>query len=250
MKPLVNRFVVIALILFALSCSKEESLEGGSLTPSIGESQWVFLDSTGIVKGTVDTAFIANVGNLESAVFVGPSEDATGVIYLQIVGTTIAPGTYTTDNVLFEYYIDGSLLYKNVPVTDGAFTVVVTSVDSAGYSGTFSGEVYDNNGVIRTIRDGKFKAKVSADSAPTAGQLTVWSKELCTPSGDVEIIIANQKASITQTFTTAPTNCGVTGAANFTLPAGSHPVQIICGTDTTNESVDIVAGQCLIAELQ
>ena len=250
MKPLINRFVVVALVLFALSCSKEKSLEGGSLTPPVGESEWVFLDSGVVVKGSVDTAFKVDLGTSESAVFAGASDDATGVIFLQIVGTTITPGTYTTDNLIFEYYVNGSLLYKNVPSSDGAFSVLVTKVDSAGYSGTFSGQVYDDQGRLRSITDGKFNAKLSQTANTGLGQLTIWSKQLCIPTANVEIIILNQKAFISQTFNTAPTSCGVTGAANFTLPEGNHPVQIICGTDTSNLAIDIVAGDCIIAELQ
>lgn len=250
MKFLINRFYVLALILLAVACAKEESLEGGTLTPILGQNEWSFLDSSALVRGTVDTAFRANLGTVQSALFAGPSDVGNGVILLEIVGPQVAPGTYTTDNVVFEYYVNGSLVYKSVPSSEGNFSVVVTEVDSVRYSGTFSGDVIDAQGVIRTIRDGKFNANFSpAPPASTTGTLTIWAQQLCDPAGNIEIRILNQQQFISQTFTTEPTDCGVTGAANFTLPAGTHPVQVICGSDTSNLSIDIEANVCQIAEL-
>ena len=233
------------------SCKKEKSVERalGAGTPT----GWEFKDSTKVFKGRMDTAYLQSVGSISSIILEGTSLDGTSDFYLEIFGINVAPGTYKNPNVQFAYVTNGTVLYESVPANTDKFTVTITSLDANGISGTFSGEVEDVLGKTKIITGGTFTSKFSNTSTPppttTTGLLTLWAKKACAGTATLTVKLQNQTGTITTFHTTGP-NCGATGTASFTLPAGNYTWKAFCGTtDSVSGTVSVVAGQCLTREV-
>jgi hypothetical protein len=151
------------LILF-FSCQKELSLENGGETG--GEFQWEFKEAALEFKGPIDTAYIDASAGLEALSIEGVSSDGTGSIILQVFGNPLSATTYKTPNVVFEYASNGTVEYLNDLSATDKFSVTISSIDSVSVSGTFSGEVEDKQGNVKTISEGKFTAKFKKTTTP------------------------------------------------------------------------------------
>ncbi len=235
------------------SCRKEKSLERGT-TP--GPSQWEFQDSTAPFKGTMDTAYMVNLGPLTSLVLEGTSTNTGGGDFRMEVFFTGTPakGTFKSPNVKFTYLVSGGVLYESVPTNTDKFSVTITDIDSTIVTGTFSGEVETALGTTRNITQGIFSGKLSSSSSvppPSTGtgQLMLWSKNACTGTTNISVQVQNKTGSITTLHAVEP-GCGANGTATFDLPAGNYTWKAFCGTkDSATGTVLIVASQCLKKEV-
>jgi hypothetical protein len=254
MKALKQLCWLTGIFVLIFSCRKEKSLERGT-TP--GPSQWEFKDSTAPFKGTMDTAYLVNLGPLTSLVLEGTSTNVGGGDFRMEVFFTGTPakGTYKNPNVKFTYLISGQALYESVPTNTDRFSVTITDIDSSNVTGTFFGEVETSVGTTtRNITQGSFSAKLSSSSsvpppATGTGQLMLWSKKACTGTTNISVQVQNKTGSIT-TLHAAEPGCGASGTATFDLPAGNHTWKAFCGTkDSATGTVLIVASQCLKKEV-
>src|SRR3984893_3718850 len=215
------RLTLLILFSFVLffSCKKEKSLEtGGSNSLN---AEWEFKEGK-VYKGKVDTAFIDDFGTTLKTLFIsGTSTDGKELLSIAVSGiNTSSPATYKSPNVLFSYLNSTVSIYGNDINATGDFTVVITKIDSAGVSGTFTGKVKDSAGSAKTITEGKFTAKLKKTVVnpppPGNGQLTFWAKSSCTAGGNIIIKLANNQTAVITAFTpTEPTSCGASGTASF-----------------------------------
>jgi len=244
-------FAVFAASVIVISCKKELSNEDGALPDEV-ENSWEFTEAGAVSGGVVDTAFVQTVGTVSTLSILGStSGDTRGQIFLQVVGESISPGIYTNPLVFFQYAVDGNVVFQSNPTENGAFTIEITVLDSNSVTGTFTGTVKDANGNDHTITDGKFTSPISytggsPDQVET-GQLTVWTREICSGGGPVEIRVGGQTGTISQALTAEP-QCGADGTAVFILVAGNYTVEAICGTDTSRVEVT-VGNNCTVLEI-
>jgi hypothetical protein len=231
-----------AAILLVISCKKELSNEEGSLNTEI-ESKWEFKEGGQQFDGTTDTAFIQNIGSIQTLTITGAqAEGVTGEIMIQIAGSEINTGIYGTQFVLFQFLQDGAVSYTSSPVEGSDFIVSIDAIDSSTVTGTFSGTVEDALGNSYAISDGKFTAKLGSGQSqnPTieSGTLTVWAKQICNDASAIDITVLDQMSQITDAFTVQP-DCGAPGTATFTLPAGIYTVSATCSGTTVDYQVTI-----------
>lgn len=247
MKLLKQAFWLTALVLWISSCTKEKSLEAGSGSAA---TQWEFKDSSLLFSGSMDTAYQQTSGSLSSIVLEGTSTDATGSFYLEIFGPNLSTGTYTSPNVQFVYRKGGAVTYQSVPANPDKFVVVITRLDANGVTGTFSGEVEDAAGRIKTITAGVFAGTFFGTTPPagTNGQLTLWAKQGCSGGGTIAVKVQGQNGSISSFQATTPL-CGAPGTAIFTLPAGTYAWEATCNLDTARGTVVVTGGVCTTAEV-
>lgn len=250
MKLLQKLFVFLAVLaVAATSCQKEVSDETGN--GSVGTGQWEFKEGTSGFKGPVDTAYITEQSGIKTLFVEGVSEDKKDEFFLQVFGTSLTTGNYTGAVVYFEYFAGSSKAYSSDPTTT-TFTVIITAIDSAAVTGTFSGEVKDATGAVKTIKEGKFTGKfiTVAPPPPGNGQVTFWSKQGCTAGAELVVQVDGKKDTITAFNTSGPT-CGAAGTAFFTLPAGTYAWKAYCvgSTDTTTGSTVITSGDCISEEV-
>lgn len=244
--------MLLALLagMVVISCKKEKSLENGNGGP-LGPEAWEFKEGASQFKGPIDTAYYSTSGGITSLTLEGVSTDQKDDFYLEIIGSSLAAGTYATPAVVFEYYSNGTLLYSNDPQTPDKFSVTITNIDAQGVSGIFSGEVKDTSGNIKTITDGKFTAQFISlpPPPPGSGTLMLWAQQGC--SGTPLLVNVNgQLDTITAFQPTAP-SCGTAGTAFFTLPVGNYTWKAVCAgtTDTVSGSVSVTAGSCTTKEI-
>ena len=253
MKTLRLALVTLFGFAFIFSCTKEKSFEtgtGGSVT-----AEWEFKEGKEY-KGTVDTAYIEDFGTPIKSLFLeGPSLDGKALLSIQVINiSTSNAATYKTPQVLFQYLSSTAPIYMSDITASGDFTVVISKIDSANISGTFTGKVKDSSGASKTIVDGKFSAKLKSSSTPPPpaqnGKLTFWAKQSCTAGGNITVKLSNnQNGTITSFNPTAP-NCEASGTASFTVPAGSYTWSAKCGTqDSTSGTITVVANQCVTQEV-
>lgn len=233
-----------------ISCKKEKSLEGGN-GGSSGPAAWEFKEGASLFKGPMDTAYYSNLGGVTALVLEGSSSsNPQEAFYMEIFGTSITTGTYATPTVFFEYSSGGTILYTNDPLAINKFSVTISSIDSAGVSGTFTGEVKDTAGNVKVITDGKFAAKFITVAPPPSGngQLMLWAQQGC--SNRLLVSVNGQLDTITAFQPSAP-SCGTAGTAFFTLPAGTYTWKAVCegATDTVSGSVSVTAGSCTAKEI-
>ena len=248
MKLLRSLFVLFTPMILFFGCSKEKSLEGANNNVN---AQWEFKEGSNQFKGTVDTAFLVDLGASKGFVLEGTSDDGTGLLTIAISNfNTAAPATYKTPNVQFGYVKPSGILYQSNLAAVDQFTVQVTGIDSVSVTGVFSGKVKDSAGADKTIVDGKFTAKLKNSATPPAnGQLTLWSKASCTAGGNIAVKLSNNQTGTISAFSATAPSCGAAGTASFSVPAGNYVYQAICGTDTLNAVVSVVANQCTTQEL-
>ena len=247
MKSLRSLFVLLSPMLLFFGCSKEKSFENANNNLT---SQWEFKEGSNQYKGKVDTAFLIDLGNSKGFVLEGTSDDGTGVLTIAVSSfNTSAPATYKSPSVQFGYVKPSGIVYQSTLTAD-QFTVQVTRIDSVSVEGVFFGKVKDSLGADKTVADGKFTARLKNSSTPAAnGQLTFWSKNSCTAGGNIAVKLSNGQTGSVSSFTAAAPACGAAGAATFTVPAGTYVYQAICGTDTLNNVVTVVANTCTTQEL-
>lgn len=243
-------FVLMMPVLF-FACSKEKSFEQGAGTAT---SQWEFTEGSKLFKGRVDTAYLVDLGGTaKGLLFEGTSDDGTGLLGIGISGfNPSSPATYKTPNVQFEYLKSTGVVYENDFSAPDKFTLQVTAIDSASVTAIFNGEVKDSTGAIRTITNGKFKARLKNTTTPppaTTGQVSFWAKNSCTAGGDITVKIENQNGTISTFTPAAPTACGTAGNANFTLPQGTYSWKAFCGGDSLVGNVNITASGCAKVEV-
>ena len=253
MKALRLALVTLFGFAFIFSCTKEKSFEtggGGSVN-----AEWEFKEGKEY-KGTVDTAYIEDFGTPIKTLFLeGPSLDGKALLSIEVINiSTSNPATYKTPQVLFQYLSSTAPIYTSDVTAIGDFTVVITKIDSANVSGTFTGKAKDSSGASKTIVDGKFSAKLKNSSTPPPpaqnGKLTFWAKQSCTAGGNISVKLSNNQTGTITAFVPAEPNCDATGAANFTVPAGSYTWSAKCGTqDSTSGTITVVANQCVKQEV-
>lgn len=242
---------ICASTLLMISCKKELSNEEGNLNTEI-ESKWEFKEGGQQFDGTTDTAFIQSIGTIQTLTITGAqAEGVNGEIMLQIAGENIGPGVYGTQFVLFQFLQNGAVSYTSLPVEGSDFVVSITTIDSSTVTGTFSGTVEDALGNTYTISDGKFTAKLGSGQVQNppveSGQLTVWSKQICSDASAIEVTVMDQTGQITDAFTAQP-DCGAAGTATFTLPAGIYTVSATCSGTTVDYQVTIDR-ECVFLEV-
>ena len=195
MKQLRILSLLTAVALLISSCQKELSVENGK--GGGADAQWEFSEAS-TYKGSIDTAYLEPSGTFESLAFEGSSGDGNGQIFLQIYGTTITSTSYRNPNVFFEYVEGGKTRFSNVPTNPDAFTVVITSLDANGVTGTFSGEVIDSLGQVSTITNGKFSAVLNRNPGnPVQGVCKLQNL------GFFDLTTGLSFASISNTFNSA-----------------------------------------------
>ena len=148
-------FFVATLLL--LGCAKEFSVETGGKGPVAGN--WEFKDSTREYMGTIDTAYIAEAGNIKQLNLFGKSLDEKEHWSMRFYADTIKLGNYKAS--LFEtsmQYTGGGKSIYQVNQVSGDFTGRITAISGNLITGTFSGSARDSLGVIKKIFEGKFKA--------------------------------------------------------------------------------------------
>jgi|GEM_PF-6366289 len=251
MKLFKQLFWSIGIFALFFSCKKEKSLEGG--TASGLTAQWEFKDSALVFNGSMDTAFIQRTGSLSLITLEGTSTDGSSDFLLEIFGINISTGVYKNPNVRLIYVKNGTVLYESVPINTDKFSVTISSIDSISITGTFSGEVEDVFGATKKITNGKFSGKFNSSTPQPpsggTGQLTLWSKKGCSPTGSLSVKVQNQTGVITTFYPTEPA-CGAAGTATFDLPPGTYTWKALCGTtDSVTGTVSITASQCVKKEV-
>ncbi|MDF2187286.1 DUF4595 domain-containing protein [Paraflavitalea sp. CAU 1676] len=220
--------------IFMPACKKELSYEGGYVAP-IGTEAWEFKQGSAAYLGPIDTAYYLNTGSVNSLVLEGTSTDKTGNFYLEIIGANIITGNYATPSVVFGYYNNGTLIYSNDPLAANKFSVTITSIDTAGVSGTFTGEVLDTTGAVVTVTDGKFAAKFTSTTpgpVPTGCRISNVASYELTNGDKIGAITSyfNSQEQVIKTEvidSTAQTSGTVTNTFNITY----SPTQIKVDTD-------------------
>ncbi len=158
MKFVKHLVVLLMAVVVIISCQKEHSVETGGLG-NIGTGQWEFKQGSTQYKGSMDTAKIDTVAGLAYLTLTGLSDSSNQLISLTVFGTSIKAGTYTSPAVSFSYTdISSNVVYQNDVTAAGAFTLILSKVDSLGVSGTFSGNAKDAGSATKTIANGKFSA--------------------------------------------------------------------------------------------
>ena len=248
MKAFKQLLWLTASLVFLFSCKKEKSLESGGLT---GGTDWEFKDSTAVFNGNMDTAYRQTTGSISSVVLEGTSTNGAGDFYLEIFGPSVSTGTYKNPYVLFTYMVNGTVVYESVPGNTDKFSVTITKMDANGITGTFTGEVENAGGAKRMITSGSFTATFNNSPPPPpptgTGQLVLWAKQGCR-GGNIAVKVQTQTGSITSFHATAPA-CGASGAASFTLPAGTYSWEAYCTPDTARGTVTITNGTCSNVEV-
>ena len=241
-------FVVLLSVLF--SCRKERSFESPNGIPS-ATPQWQFKEAGSVFAGPMDTAFLQVAGLANSLNLTGLTTDGRGRISLQVIAPgSIIKGDYKNPRVLFQYSQGGTVIYQSSPDQASDFTITITSIDSISVAGTFMGTAVDTIGNKQIISEGKFTAAIGA-TAPVLtgrGQLTVWSKQLCSGNGNIFIKAGDSTSAITQAVATQPF-CGQAGTATFNLPAGAYSVIAACGTDTLVLNASVLPNVCSTLEV-
>lgn len=251
MKQIQNLVVLLAMLAGVLisSCQKEKSLENGGGGP-LGPTAWEFKEGNAQFRGNMDTAYTTSNGGVTTLTLEGSTVDQKGLFYMEIIAPNITAGTYKTPAVVFEYYHEGALLYSNDPAATDKFLVTITSISSTEVTGTFSGEVEDAAGNVKTITNGKFTGKLATTPPPPAGsgQLTLWARQGC--ATELIVLVNGQKDTIT-TYHPAEPSCGAAGTAFYTLPAGAYTWKAVCAgsTDTVSGNVTVTAGNCTAQEV-
>jgi hypothetical protein len=249
MKLLRLLLVLMTPVLF-FACSKEKSFEQGSGTTV---NQWEFTEGSKLFKGRVDTAYIVELGgSTKGLLFQGTSDDGTGLLGIGISGfNPSSPATYKTPNVQFEYVKSTGVIYENDLAAVGEFTLEVTAIDSVNVTAVFNGKVKDSTGAVKTITNGKFKARFRNTATTTGdGQATFWAKNSCTAGGNISITLSNSQTGAISTFAATAPACGAAGTASFTIPAGSYAWKAKCGSsDSTAGVITVAANQCTKQEV-
>lgn len=251
MKRIQNYVLLLAVLAGVIisSCQKEKSLETGGVP--LGAAAWEFKEGSAEFKGSMDTAFYSTIGGVSALVLEGTSTNFQDDFYLEVYGTSITAGTYATPAVYFEYISGGTAIYSNDPLALNKFSVTISKIDSAGVTGSFSGEVVDVAGNIKTISNGKFTGKFATQAPPPppgTGQLMLWAQQGC--SNNLLINVNGQKDTITSFQPSAP-SCGTAGTALFTLAPGNYTWKAVCegATDTVSGSVTVTDGNCTTQEV-
>src|SRR5688572_19656326 len=124
MKLLRSLFVLLSPMILFFGCTKEKSFEGANNNVN---AQWEFKEGSNQFKGTVDTAFLVDLGASKGFVLEGTSDDGTGLITIAISSfNTSAPATYKTPSVQFGYVKPSGILYQSNLAAVNEFTVQVT----------------------------------------------------------------------------------------------------------------------------
>jgi hypothetical protein len=169
-------FIALATSLL-WACSKEFSEENGllpSVTSPTFTQDWEFKIGTKLYQGPVDTAYLTTIGSGQILTIEGFGQAAGQEINLIItkLSGVITPGTYTTGagGVSFVFSdTTGTDYQSNLAL--GSFSVNISSIDTGGVRGTFSGTSKESPTftVDKIISDGKFSAKLKYTSGGGGG---------------------------------------------------------------------------------
>ena len=233
-------FLAVTFVLF--SCKKDYSDEDGKI-PGIVETTWEFKANGQQYNGDMDSAYVQTAAGFSALSMIGSKPAGeSGEIILQIIGSDITTGTYSSPDIFFQYSENGTIVYQTIPGQTSSFTITITEIDTAIVSGTFSGTVLDSQGNSHNITDGKFTVERTANfnpGPPPDVQLTVWAEEICFDGSSIEIKVSDQIGFISDATPFEP-ECGTQGTATFTLPQGIYTVTAICGADTLMYDVNLV----------
>ena len=79
------------------------------------------------------------------------------------------------------------------------------------------------------------------------GKATFWTqKDHC--CGTITVSVAGSSGSVSQFYSATP-ECGATGCANFTLPAGNHTFTAKCGSYSWSGTVTVTENGCFRMQL-
>ena len=156
-------FLLIGALVWT-ACQKEYSVETGGLG-GISASQWAFNEGSVQFKGRMDTARIDTLAGIAYLNLQGTSDSSNQLISISVFGTAINAGSYTSPTVTFAYTgLSSNIIYQNDASAAGGFTLIITKIDSAGVTGTFSGSVKNAASVTKTITSGRFSASFKKNS--------------------------------------------------------------------------------------
>ena len=239
---------ILTMTLALFACKKETSHESGNGALAV-EGQWEFKQAALSFQGPMDSAYIFDQTGYQELFLIGSSPDVKGRLELRVAATEIVAGAYKNPYVLFQYSESGSLIMQNDPANTDQFELIITRVDSLSVTGTFSGKIIDGPGNISTITEGKFTAPftkgVVQPPPASTGQLSVWTKQLCSGGGNITVTVNGQTTFLTQALETEPL-CGAAGTANFTLPAGRYTVKAVCDSDSAMYEISVSGNNCTL----
>jgi hypothetical protein len=163
----------LALILLISGCRKEYSIENRSLNNTI-TSKWEFREDSLQFSGPVDTAFTDTLNNFVVLSIEGTSLNGNEHINLQLMTSMLKTGTYKTPFCSFIYHTSsGVVVFQNDMSATDQFSITITAIDSLGVTGTFSGQVKDASGKVKTITAGKFSAKLKRSTTSLSGNCKI-----------------------------------------------------------------------------
>lgn len=169
--------LLIGLVL--VGCAKEYSFENPK-EKTIGN--WEFKQETTEYAGTIDTAYLKDLGNEKQLVFSGKNMAGIERLHVNVYGTEIAVGTYLTDDAetSLEYSAGNKTIYKAGQLLPG-FRLSITSIEGEIYTGTFQGTVADSTGKEVQLTEGKFKFRLSDNTAPESEGTLGVTAGICQP---------------------------------------------------------------------
>jgi len=240
----------VALMITMGSCKKEVSLETNG--QPILETEWSFKEGLSTYDGPMDSAHLFSESNVEELIITGTTTDGKGQVLLQMVAEKLKAGVYSNPQVLFQYSESNVPLLQNIPANIGEFSITIATLDSFSVSGTFTGKVKDSASSEKTVIEGRFTAPLIyhiINPQPILyGELTVWSKSLCSGDGNIEVKVSDKSGAITQFFDSEPF-CGASGTADFPLPVGTYTVKAFCGVDSVEYQIQIMDNNCTLLEI-
>ena len=142
-------------------------METGGLG-GITSAQWAFNEGSVQFKGRMDTARIDTLSGLAYLNLQGTSDSSNQLITLTVFGTAIKAGSYSSPTVLFAYTdLSSNIIYQSDASAAGGFTLIITKIDSASVTGTFTGSVKNAASVTKTVTSGRFSASFKKGSSTT-----------------------------------------------------------------------------------
>ncbi len=199
-------FTFLAFLLVFVGCKKEE--------PAPKDGKVIFWNRLGDGIDFVDVT-IGNATRTITKDFASTPEcDREGGATF-----TLAPGTYS-----YRAKEDGGLFRTwsgSVTISSNGCQTMLLSPSSGGGGGSSS-----NN-----------------PPPSSTGNAMFWtSSDL--GCGQISVTCAGQSGTISSYYSSTTPNCGASGCANFTLPAGTYNFSASCTSKTWNGSITVTTGSC------
>lgn len=161
-------FIIISLVFlcFFYSCTKDYSIEGGSVTTS---GSWNFTSNGQLSNGNIDTAFLYLNTGTRVLHLTGPNLLGDRFFILDIYSRDVfKTGTYkvSSSEVNFTYSSISKTIYQS-DKSAGEFIVTINEIDNNHVSGSFSGLVNDSTGTKQQIELGLFATTINLKNNQT-----------------------------------------------------------------------------------